>query len=90
MTQLKALPIGIQESEKVRRGDYLYIDKTELIYNMIKGGTYYFLSRPRLFDKSLLMSTIHAIFAARRNNDHILLTMQNLIIYTKYNQRIRP
>ena len=66
MTQLKTLPIGTQEFEKIRKGDYLYIDKTELIYNMIKGGSYYFLSRPRRFGKSLLMSTIHAIFDGKR------------------------
>ena len=66
MTQLKTLPIGIQEFEKIRKGNYLYIDKTELIYNMIKGGSYYFLSRPRRFGKSLLLSTIHAIFDGKR------------------------
>ena len=66
MEQLKTLPIGIQSFEKIREGSYLYIDKTELIYKMIKGGTYYFLSRPRRFGKSLLMSTIHAVFDGKR------------------------
>ena len=66
MTQLKTLPIGIQNFESLRKEDFLYIDKTELIYNMIKGGRYYFLSRPRRFGKSLLMSTIHAIFDGKR------------------------
>ena len=66
MEQLKTLPIGVQSFEKLREGGYLYIDKTELIYKMIKGGNYYFLSRPRRFGKSLLMSTIHAIFDGKR------------------------
>jgi hypothetical protein len=66
MTQLKTLPIGIQDFESLRKNEFLYIDKTELIYNMIKGGRYYFLSRPRRFGKSLLMSTIHAIFDGKR------------------------
>ena len=66
MEQLQTLPIGIQDFEKIRKGEYLYIDKTELIYKMIKGGTYYFFSRPRRFGKSLLMSTIHAIFDGKR------------------------
>ncbi len=60
------LPIGIQDFESLRKDGYLYIDKTELIYKMIKGGRYYFLSRPRRFGKSLLMSTIHAIFDGKR------------------------
>jgi hypothetical protein len=66
MTQLMNLPIGIQDFESLRKDGYLYIDKTELIYKMIKGGRYYFLSRPRRFGKSLLMSTIHAIFDGKR------------------------
>ncbi|MBQ7156247.1 MAG: AAA family ATPase, partial [Bacteroidaceae bacterium] len=66
MEQLKTLPIGIQDFEKLRKDGYLYIDKTELIYKLIKGGNYYFLSRPRRFGKSLLMSTIHAVFDGKR------------------------
>ena len=66
MMELQNLPIGIQDFESLRRSDFLYIDKTELIYKMIKGGRYYFLSRPRRFGKSLLMSTIHAVFDGKR------------------------
>ena len=66
MAQLKNLPIGIQNFESLRKNNFLYIDKTELIYNLIKGGRYYFLSRPRRFGKSLLMSTIHTIFDGKR------------------------
>ena len=66
MEQLKTLPIGVQSFEKLRESGYLYIDKTELVYKLIKGGSYYFLSRPRRFGKSLLMSTIHAVFDGKR------------------------
>ncbi len=66
MEQLKTLPIGLQDFESLRKSGYLYVDKTELIYNLIAGGKYYFLSRPRRFGKSLLMSTIHAFFDGKR------------------------
>ena len=51
-------PIGIQNFEKIREGGYLYIDKTDMIYDLVKNGVYYFLSRPRRFGKSLLISTL--------------------------------
>ena len=66
MEQLSSLPIGIQDFDSLRKDGYLYIDKTELIYKLIKGGKYYFLSRPRRFGKSLLISTIHAVFEGKR------------------------
>ena len=53
----KIYPIGIQNFEKIRTDGYFYIDKTALIYQMVKTGSYYFLSRPRRFGKSLLIST---------------------------------
>ena len=55
-------PIGIQNFEKIRKDGYLYIDKTALIYQLVKTGSYYFLSRPRRFGKSLLLSTLEAYF----------------------------
>ena len=55
-------PIGIQNFEKIRKGGYLYIDKTALIYQLANTGSYYFLSRPRRFGKSLLLSTLEAYF----------------------------
>ncbi len=64
--KLKNLPIGISDFEKIRRKDYLYIDKTELIYNLISTGEYYFLSRPRRFGKSLLISTFYNIFRGKK------------------------
>ena len=60
------LPIGIQDFEKIRTGGYLYIDKTEHIYRLVSEGSYYFLSRPRRFGKSLLISTIKALFQGKR------------------------
>lgn len=51
-------PIGIQNFRTLREDDYLYIDKTELIYKLVDTGRYYFLSRPRRFGKSLLVSTL--------------------------------
>ena len=64
--EYRKLPIGIQDFEKIRLGGYLYADKTEQAYQLISTGSYYFLSRPRRFGKSLLISTIKAIFEGRR------------------------
>ncbi len=60
-------PIGIQNFEKLREGGYTYIDKTGLIYRLVSTGTYYFLSRPRRFGKSLLTSTLESYFQGRRD-----------------------
>lgn len=60
-------PIGIQSFEKVIEGQYIYIDKTNLVYNIVKGGSYYFLSRPRRFGKSLLLSTLEAYFLGKKD-----------------------
>lgn len=64
---LQNLPIGIQNFEKIREGNYLYIDKTAWVYKLVSTGSYYFLSRPRRFGKSLLLSTLHAYFDGRRD-----------------------
>ena len=66
MNKLKRLPVGIQTFEKIIDGDYLYVDKTEYIWNMIHLSNYIFLSRPRRFGKSLLVSTLQAYFEGRR------------------------
>ncbi len=61
-------PIGIQTFEKLRKGNYLYIDKTEYVYRMAHSGAQYmFLSRPRRFGKSLLASTLHSYFEGRKD-----------------------
>ena len=59
-------PIGIQDFEKIRRDGYVYVDKTDLIYKMVQKGCYYFLSRPRRFGKSLLVSTMEAYFSGKK------------------------
>ena len=62
----KIYPIGIQNFEKIRNDGYFYIDKTALMYQMVKTGSYYFLSRPRRFGKSLLVSTLEAYFQGKK------------------------
>ncbi len=59
-------PVGIQTFQKIIEEGYTYVDKTHFIANLIKEGQYIFLSRPRRFGKSLLLSTIHAYFDGRR------------------------
>ena len=59
-------PIGIQSFEEIRSGGYVYVDKTALIYRLTSTGKYYFLSRPRRFGKSLLVSTMEAYFSGRK------------------------
>ena len=59
-------PIGIQSFEEIRNGGYVYVDKTALIHKMTSTGKYYFLSRPRRFGKSLLVSTMEAYFSGRQ------------------------
>lgn len=60
-------PIGIQSFEKIREGGYVYVDKTAWIYRLVTGGNYYFLSRPRRFGKSLLVSTLEAYFQGKKD-----------------------
>ena len=62
----KLYPIGIQNFESLRNDGYMYVDKTALIYKMVKTGKYYFLSRPRRFGKSLLISTLEAYFQGKK------------------------
>ena len=59
-------PIGIQNFEKIRREGYVYVDKTPWMWKMISEGSYYFLSRPRRFGKSLMLSTLEAFFSGQR------------------------
>jgi hypothetical protein len=62
----KLYPIGIQNFESLRRDGYFYVDKTALVYSLVKTGRYYFLSRPRRFGKSLLISTLEAYFEGKK------------------------
>ncbi len=59
-------PIGIQNFEKIRREGYVYVDKTALIHRLVNEGSYYFLSRPRRFGKSLLISTLDAYLSGKK------------------------
>ena len=63
----RKLPIGIQSFEFIRKQGYLYIDKTALIHQIATSGKAYFLSRPRRFGKSLLMSTLEAYFLGKKD-----------------------
>lgn len=60
-------PIGSQSFEKIRESGRIYVDKTEYIYRLLNAGDYIFLSRPRRFGKSLLISTLEAFFRAKRH-----------------------
>ncbi len=59
-------PIGIQDFESIINGNYVYVDKTALIYRLVTEGKIYFLSRPRRFGKSLLISTLEAYFRGKK------------------------
>ncbi len=63
---MQKLPIGIQDFKVLRTGGYLYVDKTSYIYDLIESGKYYFLSRPRRFGKSLLLSTLKYLFLGEK------------------------
>jgi hypothetical protein len=63
---MKKLGIGISDFKELIKGNYIYVDKTEYIYKLINSGKYYFLSRPRRFGKSLLLSTIRYLFEGQK------------------------
>lgn len=61
------MPVGLQAFEKIRTDNFLYIDKTEYIYNLVHNNVPYFLSRPRRFGKSLLLSTMKAYWEGKKD-----------------------
>lgn len=63
---LRKLPIGIQTFAEIREENYLYVDKTAFVWRMANTGKPYFLSRPRRFGKSLLLSTFEAYFEGKK------------------------
>ncbi|MDR1938823.1 MAG: ATP-binding protein [Tannerellaceae bacterium] len=75
---MKALPIGIQSFANLSERDYLYVDKTRDIHRLVTTGDVYFLSRPRRFGKSLLISTLEAIFKGRKE------LFEGLYIYDRW------
>ena len=67
MAEKRRLPIGVQDFEKLRKNNYVYIDKTQLVYQLThSNSSYMFLSRPRRFGKTLLTNTLHAYFEGRK------------------------
>ncbi len=78
---MKKLPLGIQTFRDIRdkEENYLYIDKTDIALNMITGGKYYFLSRPRRFGKSLFLDTLKDIFEGRQS------LFEGLYIHDRWN-----
>ncbi len=66
MRKLKKLLIGIQTFRDIREENYVYVDKTDQIANLIENGRYYFFARPRRFGKSLLVSTLQALFEGHK------------------------
>ncbi len=64
--QLKKLPIGIQTFSDIREDNYVYVDKTDIAYNLIESYRYAFLARPRRFGKSLFLDTLRNIFEAKK------------------------
>ncbi|MBK6433106.1 ATP-binding protein [Candidatus Amarolinea dominans] len=81
---MQKLPIGIQFFDSLREGNFLYVDKTELIHRLINTGTFVFLSRPRRFGKSLLVSTLQHLFQGHRE------LFRGLWIEDKVDWRPRP
>jgi Predicted AAA-ATPase/PD-(D/E)XK nuclease superfamily len=67
---IRKLPIGIQDFPRIREEGYLYVDKTAFVYKLATEGSVYFLSRPRRFGKSLLLSTLGAYFEGKRELFH--------------------
>ena len=67
MEQIRTLPTGIQSFEVLRTQGYLYVDKTAMIYSLVSTYSPYFLSRPRRFGKSLLLSTFKAYFEGQKD-----------------------
>ena len=84
--QMKNLTVSISDFEKLRREGYLYVDKTEYIWNLINpAGGSFFLSRPRRFGKSLTLSTLKAIFQGKKE------LFEGLAIYDKpYDWKVYP
>ena len=66
-TQRRRYPIGIQTFQRIIEEGYVYVDKTDLVWQLANGGTYIFLSRPRRFGKSLLTTTLKSYFEGRRD-----------------------
>lgn len=68
MTEVyRRLPVGIQSFEKIRKNNFVYVDKTEYIYRLGRDYVQFFLSRPRRFGKSLFLSSLRAYWEGRKD-----------------------
>jgi len=63
---MKHLPLNLSDFEQLITGNYIYVDKTQYIYNLVQGTKFHFLSRPRRFGKSLLVSTLDKLFKGKK------------------------
>lgn len=81
---LKKLPIGIQDFRELRERSYIYVDKTDVLHKLITQGKYYFISRPRRFGKSLMISTLAEIYEGSRE------LFEGLYIYDLIEWKKRP
>jgi hypothetical protein len=82
---MKKLPVGMQSFRNLIEEGYVYVDKTELIFKLVsKGGKFYFLTRPRRFGKSLLVSTLKALFGGKRE------LFEGLWIYGRFEWNVEP
>jgi hypothetical protein len=84
MTDKRRYPVGIQTFSEVIRGGYVYVDKTDLVWNLTKVSKYVFLSRPRRFGKSLLSSTLRSYFEGRKELFEGLKVMELEKEWTQY------
>jgi Predicted AAA-ATPase/PD-(D/E)XK nuclease superfamily len=75
---IQKYPVGIQDFNKLRSQNYVYVDKTSFVWQMADWGGYYFLSRPRRFGKSLLVSTLDYLFQGKKD------IFEGLYIYDKW------
>ena len=81
---MKGLPIGIQHLDQIIRQGWVYVDKTQLLHKLIKEGSFYFLSRPRRFGKSLVLDTLKEIFMGNQD------LFKDLWIYDKIEWKEYP
>ena len=80
---MQVLPLGTQNFKIVRENNYLYVDKTKHIYDLTETGRIYFLSRPRRFGKSLLVSTMKELFEGNKK------LFKGLYIYDKWDWNVK-
>ncbi len=82
--KLKKLPIGISTLKEIIEEEYVYVDKTKIVLDLIENGKYYFLSRPRRFGKSLFLDTLKTVFQGDKE------VFKGLYIYDRYDFKPYP